>query len=398
MAGLLLNGTTPVLQASWVLPRVGSWTIDASVAGSADVSGAVTLSDPDGSIAWKGTVVRVEHFAETTKLRVQAGAGGLNKAAKARHYTRSLGAILQDLLAQSGDTLDPASIIPIITLNSWTVGAQALGSAVKALVELEGGMAWRFTPAGTFWAARETWAASALKATDYDVLAREGEAGTVAYRLALPNLLPGTVLAGDKLGHVEIRMDGEGFSATAILDGHEPARVLRDVVKGALPEIDYLSQYAATVRSQTPDARRVDVTPDDSYIPPLVGVPLWGEGGIRVSVSRGARVLVGWSAGDPSKPYAVAFDGGETVNKAWWSAGRIALGSSGAVNAVAKSNELIGLMNRLCDIVIAMKVTAVSPGSPTSLSGPPDLGTIGQVGAIKAQLQTIASRKVFVDS
>jgi hypothetical protein len=253
-AGLLLDGTTPVLQASWVLPRVGSWTIDVSVAGSSDVAGAVTLATTDGAIMWKGTVTRAEHFTETTKLRIQAGAGGLNKAAKARHYTRSIGAILQDLLAQSGDTLDPASNIPTITLNSWTVSAQALGSAIKALVELEGEMAWRFTPAGKLWAARETWATSALKPADYDVLAREGESGTVAYRLAAPNLLPGTVLAGDKLGHVEIRMDGEGFSATAILDGHEPARVLRDVVKGALPEIDYLS--AVRRDGPIPDRRR----------------------------------------------------------------------------------------------------------------------------------------------
>jgi hypothetical protein len=60
------------------------------------------------------------------------------------------------------------------------------------------------------------------------------------------------------------------------------------------------------------------------------------------------------------------------VQKATWSAGRINLGGGAAVNAVAKSAELISLMQRLCTIVSSLQVTAVTSGSPTSLSGPPD--------------------------
>lgn len=95
------------------------------------------------------------------------------------------------------------------------------------------------------------------------------------------------------------------------------------LVRAIVGDTKYFKQYPCTVQAQTGDGP-VDVLPDDAEIAGpggLQGVPIWnGLPGITVEVEPGARVLLGFMAGDPRRPYvslwekasikAIRFNGG----------------------------------------------------------------------------------------
>lgn len=89
---------------------------------------------------------------------------------------------------------------------------------------------------------------------------------------------------------------------------------LMSFIKSAFSRIDYYAFYKCKVVSQSADGTKVDLVPEDSRIPNLSSIPL--RLGLPGAVSKfvpGAFVMLGWEGGDPRKPYAEAFNGGETV-------------------------------------------------------------------------------------
>jgi hypothetical protein len=100
--------------------------------------------------------------------------------------------------------------------------------------------------------------------------------------------------------------------------------------RAAFSRVDYYALYAAKAVAQSADGRRLDVVPDDKRLPAMNSVPLLlGLPGATVKVSAGAKVLVGWSGGDPSAPYTTLWNGGETVLTLSLSAAKIELGGTG---------------------------------------------------------------------
>ncbi|WP_170229376.1 hypothetical protein [Polyangium fumosum] len=81
--------------------------------------------------------------------------------------------------------------------------------------------------------------------------------------------------------------------------------ILRRLVAQSLAvPLQYLAVHDATVVAQGADGT-LDLRLDSAEIPGLSGVPVWlGLPGIRVEVAKGARVKVGFSEGDPGKPFA----------------------------------------------------------------------------------------------
>jgi len=81
--------------------------------------------------------------------------------------------------------------------------------------------------------------------------------------------------------------------------------ILGRIVAAHLPiPLEYLAPHDATVVAQMGDGS-LDLRLDDPKMPGLSGVPIWlGLPGVRVEVSKGARVKVGFASGDPGKPFA----------------------------------------------------------------------------------------------
>lgn len=84
------------------------------------------------------------------------------------------------------------------------------------------------------------------------------------------------------------------------------------LVKSAVPRLDWFALYRGKVLGQS--GNTVDVQPDDARLPAMSKVPLrHGLPGVSVSVQPGTSILVGWENGDPSRPYACLWEGGEGV-------------------------------------------------------------------------------------
>jgi hypothetical protein len=86
------------------------------------------------------------------------------------------------------------------------------------------------------------------------------------------------------------------------------AELVRTLVLKLTAPTLYYATFSVRVVTQAGDGT-LEVIPDDSRIPGLTGVPIrYGLPGIKATVLQGARCRVAFDNGDPSKPYAFAFD------------------------------------------------------------------------------------------
>lgn len=95
-----------------------------------------------------------------------------------------------------------------------------------------------------------------------------------------------------------------------------PLDALLAIIEGLVgPRLDRLALYPARVVAQSADKTRLDLQPDDVRIPPCAGVPIrHGLPGVTVTVTAGARVLLGYAGGDPAQPYAALWEAGSVVS------------------------------------------------------------------------------------
>lgn len=155
-------GGLDVIDFRLTMPRYGVWACEAALDSSTLPSGQVDIVIGENQQnTFKGSVELAATYFDTTMVRVRAGAGGMGKAAKPKHYRNvSLRTVLNDLLATSGEKLSSTADTAFLgaSLSQWTVIAGPVGRAVKELIAAAGDdVAWRFLADGTFWLGRETW-------------------------------------------------------------------------------------------------------------------------------------------------------------------------------------------------------------------------------------------------
>ena len=111
-------------------------------------------------------------------------------------------------------------------------------------------------------------------------------------------------------------------------------RAIFALFKASVPRLDYYATYRARVVQFNDADQTIDVVPDDQRIPSMGGIPFrHGAPGTTVKmpiVNPGTSVLIGWSGGDPSAPFAESWGGGETVAQITQVAAEIILGGTGA--------------------------------------------------------------------
>lgn len=91
---------------------------------------------------------------------------------------------------------------------------------------------------------------------------------------------------------------------------------LKRIIEATVPTT-FLRLWPCTVERQSDDGA-VDLLPDDDEVrgTGLQGVPLLhGIPGIKVRVTPGSRVLLGFQEGDPQKPYASLWPDGSSVDE-----------------------------------------------------------------------------------
>lgn len=223
MAFALLNGS-PVIQATVGIPRVGAWHADIRVDRGTELAGSVTLTIADG-LTFVGTIHRSGLWLDTLSLRMVAGADGLGKTAKPRHYRQtSLRTVLSDLLATAGERLSATSDAATLALTFpfWTTIGQTCGRMISSLLSderLADSVAWRTLPDGSLWVGPETWPDSGLAdVVDYQILVEAPADGWLELGVEAPSLLPGYLLGGRMVSYVEHDIDGSSARTRVLVE------------------------------------------------------------------------------------------------------------------------------------------------------------------------------------
>lgn len=140
---------------------------------------------------------------------------------------------------------------------------------------------------------------------------------------------------------------------------------LAAVVRQLTGHTDFHAVYLAEVRGQNDDLT-VELRPESPRLGDFSRVPLRGLPGVQVKVKKGARVLLGFENGDPTRPYASAFSADSLQEIIVTAETKILLRSPSTV--VAQAEGSARRVARMGDLV---KMTFVNgpPGTPNEAVG-----------------------------
>lgn len=313
---LSLNGK-PVLRATILAPRVGAWVADVVVDTDEDLIGAQDLTIE--GVTLRAAVHRGGVAYQRWSGRLVGGSAGLPEPVEpVNQFTTTLAIALADVLREAGETLSPTSADLSAPVSRWH---RAAGTAANAVADVAraAGYAWRVLFDGTVWVGAETWAAVAP--TGVELLDHRPEVGRIELggdAAALLGILPGQTLTVDgvtaRVGVIEHRVDATTIRSVVYAEPSErPAGRLIDAVSRLVAaltrRVDYLGLYPCRVIEQRADGT-LDLLPDDSArLASCTAVPLRpGLPGVSIEVPAGARVLLGYEAGDPSRPVATLWE------------------------------------------------------------------------------------------
>lgn len=365
MSELLCDGS-PVLSAVIEAHREGAWSADFVLDGAAIPEGIASVTDSSGAVLLRGHVLRAEAPFERAEVRLVGGAR-LGTILPPRYYRAAPArTVLQDIARESGATLaaDLASDVDS-ELPAWVrVGGEDAVTAIRHLLRaaLPSGWTWRTRYDGSLWLGADSWLDVA--APGVEVVDRKPSRGELIVRAAsvaeLLAIEPGTVFEG--LDVTSVRIDATGDRLRAVVRTTASARRAGDVIthgirtlaREATVERALLAMYEATVLEQFESTGNVNVLvqPDTDEaqraIPQLTGVSLVAPyPGAKVLFplaainARTVRVLVGFTGGDPAKPYAVPWSlNGAAPDRIEINAAIIALG--GDAKGVARLDDSVG--------------------------------------------------------
>lgn len=379
-----------VLSGVISMPLVGVWIADLKIdqpdGTGFDAGTAVTISGESG---WSlsGTVApdRSGDFLDAVHVRVLGGKAGMAKTAQAKAYVQP-GAYARDVIkglaSSAGESVSSTadSVIMATNLTAWAVMAVPCARALETLLDVVAPAAhWRILADGTLWVGNESW--TSLDGT-YDLLSANPTEGFYDLGVEAPTITPGvSITSVGNVNRVEHEIAADKIRSRVWVDLSEGQRgaaaAIQAIVEHTTAKFDYFALYQATVKSQSSDWTTVDVQPAKAGVPGLSNVPLrHGLPGFSAQVSSGATVLVGWDSGNPSKPYACLWGGGETVQDCVVKASAIHLGDSSGTQPAVMGNDCT---TRFSNLESALNNLMFLPSTEvTGTAGPyPIVATVG---------------------
>lgn len=374
MIDYTVNGAN-ILLGEVTRPRVGAWLADLVVDSDrlSDFQDAPLSLQLGPGRVFKGWAVRAGLHHAQIHLRIVGGAGGLGDVLPPRAFSNATAAvILRDALTACGETLspqaDPAAASTFFA--SWVRVRQPLGAELGALVPACGLEAWRVMPDGTVWLGKETWGASDPARMGFVELEFEPGLGRLTFVCDELNVDPGMVFSapgesydGQKVSLVStVISEGTGEVRHVVLfdDGTGTDRLTGGLSSylsaTVVPTLDRSAAYWAKVVSQNGDGT-VEVIPDSPRLPSVSKVPIrLGIPGVTVKVAPGARCVLEFLEGDPTRP-VVTLWGTTSVLEMDLSATLITL--NGGVLAIARATDPV--------VAGPFAGTVVGPGNVTVL-------------------------------
>lgn len=328
-----LLGASPILAATITLPRVGAWRIDARLDTRTVPSGRVTFTG--GGLTLVGTVVRAGAWRGGVEVHVIGGAGGLGTTLAAQAYrSATVRVVATDALTGGGETLSSTSDAEVLAtgLDAWVRAEASVGGVLAALAE-ENGASWRVLADGTVWVGVESWP---VVAPAHELVRREPSRGRDVVWTERLSLAPGTTFLGRRVEEVEHSIEAQHVRTTVTYADAVGLRAALAAIIRHEQAIDTFALYPARVAQQHADGT-LELAPDDERLPDASKVPIrLGIPGASVKVAAGARVLLGFEAGDRRRPYASLWESG-SVTELKLDATTIVL--NGGTAKVARAND-----------------------------------------------------------
>ena len=307
-----LNGNvcTEVLPLS--MPRVGAWHVGVTVSGEVPITGRVTL-ELEG-VEFLGTVVRGQPFAGKTPLWIVGGGGSLSRKLDAKNYASGpvVRTIVKEILGDK-ETLSTESddaLLGSVLPSYHRIEGAASHALTTVLSKI--GASWRVLADGTVWIGKDTYPELSIPHVLED---EDWFSGILNIAPETPALRPGVTFLGHKIEEVVHYASPGKLRTEARLNSLSSS--LGKFLQLIRREIDYTKRYPARVSLVNGDGT-IQVVPDDQTVK--------GNGLDRVRVrsgvpgtitpKKGARCLLGFDAGDGSRPYAEGWDDGEVEEMA----------------------------------------------------------------------------------
>lgn len=364
------SGTARVTALSLLAPRVGMWTADVALDADAGPDGACTLT-LDG-VSWVGGVVRGAVVNGVWRGRL-AGAPALLGAAPATALRgATLALVLRELAGAMGLGLAADLGALDAAAPAWH-RHEGQGSQAVADIARAAGYAWRVRADGRVWMGPEAWP-TFTPASPVDVVDELAEAGRLTLAGDTLGILPGQTLAlrgraPVRVGVVEHRATADDLQTVVIA---EPAPTERGGLLAAFERllgrltrrVDYLGLYPARVVAQRADGT-LDLVPDSPRVAPCQGVPYRTLRGLSVEVSAGARVLLGYEGGEPSRPYALAWEIGDATS----------VRVNGGTRSAARDGDSVSVTIPAGAVLVSSPGGPIPSPAPITLSGTITSGT-----------------------
>lgn len=311
------------------MPLSGVWVADLVIdqpdGSGFDAGTAVTIAAEDG-FELHGTVQpdRSGSFLDSVHVRVVGGAAGMGKTLTARGYVQP-GAFVRDVLngiaGDAGETLSTDIDAGLLGTNitAWSTFQQTAAQGLNQLLAFIAPTAsWRFLADGKLWVGVDSFPSAS---DSFDIIGQTPSDGTFDLAVTSPSIMPGVTLDGvGKVNRVEHFIDDGALRSHVWVDiggtdrGAQAA--IASIVRQETAGVDYFGLYECKVVSQSADLSTVDVSPlapVDKKLPGLQRVELRTETGVKVQVSPGAKILLGWKGGNPTLPYAALGLGGDSA-------------------------------------------------------------------------------------
>jgi len=296
-----------LLRAIITEPELGVWHAEVEVDHDEALTGGVSFTIDDET--WSGTVVPGLGGLDFGRWRgtIVGGQGGLSAELQGKSYAGGVTVKqpLDDILRETGETLS-STVSTTLTGHALAAWQRMRGPASRALVALvdELGCSWRVLRGGTVWIGEDAWSDADL---DGETLIDEDwGAGRLVLKDAA-SLTPGQTYDGHQIKRVVHYLQGSSFTTEGWTQGDMLSRILDRVRR----QTDFHRLWPARVVSQHADGT-LELYPDDERLRGMGGLDKiklrHGLPGVAVELVAGARVRVGFDAGDPKRPYAALFD------------------------------------------------------------------------------------------